>query len=241
MDVIERRSWLGITIGYVPMLVGAWLIYLLFNHFWGDLIMFTPSQLLGNGLVWEGIASVWFIFAWGLAATVVILAIADPHYTSAGRAQLIAKGWWASLNAGVFEELIYRLFVLLNSMVVMTFLNFITFGLVKWLYSAIMIPVANFFTFGALEPQLTQHGWLLGAAIIAASIQFRDGHKHLGLLGWVNAWFIGMVMFWLVFNYGLLTAIVAHVIYDVLIFTLTGAAAKRTHNSWQSLLHGFSR
>ncbi len=39
------------------------------------------------------------------------------------------------------------------------------------------------------------------------------------VVGLVNAWFGGMVMFWLMFHYGLWTAIVAHILYDICVFT----------------------
>jgi hypothetical protein len=60
------------------------------------------------------------------------------------------------------------------------------------------------------------HTWfVVGAAIVSISIRFRDGHIYLGLIGWINAWFLGMFMFYLTFQYGLLAAILVHILYDI--------------------------
>ena len=92
----------------------------------------------------------------------------------------------------------------------------------KWLYTAVLVPLANLVTLGALQPYLLSEttSWVLGAAIVTAAGAFRKAHEYLGYFGMVNAWFIGMVFFYLALNYGLITAIVAHILYDVIIFTL---------------------
>lgn len=227
-DAVEDLRWYAITGNYLVMLIASGLFYLVLHYFWGNDMVVTIHQVLGHGLVWAGLGSVWFIFVWAFAVTAfAILVLGQRHGSYLSRLEQTVKGLWVSMNAGVFEEIIFRLFALLNAMVILTFLNFITFGLVKWWYSVVMVPIANFFTFHALQPQLMEHGWLLGAAIVSASIAFRDGHKYLGFIGWVNSWFIGMVMFWLVFNYGLLTAIAAHIIYDAVIFVFRGLTSQR--------------
>lgn len=103
-------------------------------------------------------------------------------------------------------------------MIMLTFFNWITFGLVHWFFANLFIPVANWLTFGALAPQLLATNWVLGAAIVSAAGDFRDAHKYLGLLGYINSWFMGMLLFWLMFRYGIFTAMVAHAIYDMILF-----------------------
>ena len=105
-------------------------------------------------------------------------------------------------------------------MVVIPFINWITFGLVHWICVHILIPLANLTTFHTLQPQLLNSNWVIGAAIVLVSISFRNAHAYQGIAGEINAWYIGMLLFWLVFNYGLFTAIVAHVVYDAIIFTM---------------------
>lgn len=228
VDLIEDISWYRLTGSYLLATTSSGLLYLLLNHFWDHTMVMNIEQLIGDGLDWDGIGKVWFIFVWALAGTVLIASVlGQRHQSYLDVSTQVIKGLWVSLNAGVFEEIIYRLFGLLSAMTMLTFLNFITFGLVKWWYGVVAVPIANFFTLHALQPQLMEHGWLLGAAIVSASVSFRDGHKHLGLIGWINSWFMGMVFFWLVFNYGLLTAIVAHVLYDVIVFTFQALTSER--------------
>jgi hypothetical protein len=94
-------------------------------------------------------------------------------------------------------------------------------GLVWLLYSFVLSPIADFFTFGILHEQLSgADTWFVAAALLMANSQFRDGHKYQGLLGLVNSWFIGMYMFYLLFTYGLVAAIVVHLIYDLCIFAI---------------------
>ena len=117
------------------------------------------------------------------------------------------------------------------------FLNLITFGLLEWLYTNVLVPVANWATFGALSEFLFHPAsWVVGAAIISANGFFRDGHKGNGFIGWVNSWFIGMVLFYLMLNYGLWTAIVAHILYDVVVFTAVAIAT-----SWQPTMYSARR
>lgn len=220
---------------YLISLVLSLAIYVFLNHFWGEYILLSFDDLKGYGQsVISGLAHVWYIFLWGAGATLIftIIGLSGSDTVEYEPGEILVRGWWISANAGVFEELIYRWLVFFCAMVTIPFFNFITFGFVEWMYNSLLIPVANWSTLGVLEAQLVHpQNWVLSAAIISASASFRNAHQHLGLFGWVNAWFIGMVMFFLVFNYGILTAIFAHILYDVVIFT-TLAAASRFDRSW---------
>lgn len=227
-----ERSWSDITVGYGIALLGSWLFFLFLQHFWGEYMLIDLKALNGQGDTGAGLTKVWFIFAWALVASLVIgLVLNRWHVSYKSRFVLLIKGLWFSLNAGFFEELIYRAFAFMSAMVILPFVNFITFGFMRWLYSEALVPLANFMTFGALEPQLLGHSnWVFGAAIVSASIKFRNDHKHLGSIGMINAWFLSMVMFYLVFNYGIVTAIVAHVVYDAIVFTVVAASVRRPSN-----------
>jgi hypothetical protein len=119
------------------------------------------------------------------------------------------------------------------AMIVLPFLNFLLFGfipgyegLLHWLYGYAFVPLADFVTFGALHDMLFHPvSWTIGAAIITANGSFMDAHEQNGIFNQINSWFIGMVMFYLMFHYGLLTAIVAHVLYDVVVFACAALAA----------------
>ena len=92
---------------------------------------------------------------------------------------------------------------------------------IYFLFGEILIPIANWTTFGMMEPILTDRSaplFLFG--IFAANIAFRNGHKYLGPIGFVNSWYIGMVMIYATVTYGILTAIVLHAVYDIIIAVL---------------------
>jgi hypothetical protein len=169
-----------------------------------------------GGSVLQALGHVWFIFAWAVAVTALFGFIAIrtgvPRADTPGR--LFSKGVWVSVNAGFFEEIIYRWFIFFSALVMVAFFNTITFHLVHIINEYLLLPVANFATFGALHAQLYgSYGWMFGAAMVVASISFRDAHE--GVLRAINAWFMGMVFFWVLFHYGIVAAIVAHILYDV--------------------------
>ena len=62
--------------------------------------------------------------------------------------------------------------------------------------------------------------WFVGAALLSANAMFRNGHKYQGPIGIVNSWYIGMFLFWIMFQFGLIVAIIVHILYDVIVFTV---------------------
>ena len=221
--------WYVVTWHYTKALIGAFVVFLVLRFFWGDDMLVNFDQLTEKGFVPAGLGKVWFIFVWALAVPlVVVLVFRRRSVSDHPREAQVGRGLWLSLNAGVFEELIYRWLIFVNAMVLLRFFNFITFGFVKFFYTHALIPLADFTTFHALHPYLLHDGsWVFGAAIVSAAARFRSEHAYLGFLGWVNSWFMGMLLFYLMFNYGLATAIVAHFLYDAIIFTFRGLTSEK--------------
>lgn len=201
-------------------LVLTYVSYSLF-HGWYGLSIDFGSAWDSKGRMIDGLVKVWPMFAWGTGITLLtgIIAVVKRIPRDHEPGYVFAKGTWISLNAGFFEEIIYRWLLFFGAMFFIKLFDVLTFGLVHWFYTEVTIPFTNWITFGLLEPQLhSPYGWLFAAAIISANGKFKEQHEYLGLFGWVNAWFLGMVLFYLVFNYGLWTAIVAHIIYDLCVF-----------------------
>ncbi|MDA2922963.1 hypothetical protein MYX07_06900, partial [Patescibacteria group bacterium AH-259-L07] len=125
--------------------------------------------------------------------------------------------------AGVLEEIKFRWLSFFLGIIGAKITNFLFFGFLglgipKWFFLHIAGPVVNFVTLGKMSWLLFHPaGWFVGAAALAANAKFRDIHKYLGIFGYFNSWFIGFVMFWLMFEYGLVTAIIVHFLYDFLI------------------------
>jgi Type II CAAX prenyl endopeptidase Rce1-like len=219
-----------VTVTYLGMFLVALFIYAVTHDLGGGHMLLSIKQLEKNGFSAAGLGKVWFIFAWALAAPLFFALLGYRTVSDDPRDVQFAKGLWVSLHAGVFEELMFRGYLFLAAMVVESWINF--FGIEKWLVTNIDWPIANFLTFHAFHNQVAAHPqWIFAGAITTAAMWFSKGHKHLGWVGAVNSWFIGMVMFFLVLNYGLLTAIVAHVLYDVIVFTVYAITSEREYGS----------
>jgi hypothetical protein len=59
-----------------------------------------------------------------------------------------------------------------------------------------------------------------GAALLSSNGRFRDGHLYQGTIGWIDAWFCGMILFYIMFKWGLFAAIIVHFFYDFFLFTM---------------------
>jgi len=182
-------------------------------------------NIRGNVIQW--LYSAWPIFAWGTGvATIIAICTRNDRDTNRHAEKIIARGTLISIFAGIAEEVIFRWLFLLGAIVLVKignflFFGFLGFGIPSWLHLHAFGPLANWITLGHLEPYLFHStGWAVGAAMLSANSFFRDGHKYQGSFGWVNSWFIGMFLFWIMFQYGLLAAILAHFVYDLLIFTV---------------------
>ena len=229
-DSILDTAWWLITVYLLlevaALLVGLWALQWV-SQLWGGVSYFSLEQLwTSEGTVRDGLNAVWFIFIWGAAVNLYYGFRSVDELTRFSSAHILSAGAWISLNAGVFEELAYRWLRFSIAILSLPVINFILFGfipgqmgLLHWLYEYILLPIADFTTFGALHDYLFHPAsWVIGAAIISANVKFRAAHRYAGILTWINSWFIGMVMFYLMFNYGLLTAIIAHVMYDLFVF-----------------------
>lgn len=217
----EEPTSLEVTILYTFYFTFAIVVYYVFWLFWRDYIIISFDD------IWEpvgafsvALSEIWPIFIWGFGATFILSVIKKSENSIfSGMWQGWFKAVWVSFNAGFFEEMIYRWLYFSIALVLMPFFNVITFGFWRWLNVEVLLPVANWATFGILQPQLVDGNWIIGAAILSANSDFRDEHKHLGLLGFINSWYLGMIMFYLMFHYGLWTAIAIHILYDISVFT----------------------
>lgn len=139
-----------------------------------------------------------------------------------------------SAHAGFFEEIVYRWllffnFIWLYQALNWLFLGFIEINLVQWINVYLLIPITNFLSFGFLS-NLLYHpaGWFIGAALFYSNTSFRNAHISYGLIGWISSWFFGFYMFYIAFNYSLISAIIVHFLYDLLCFSMIALHVKLT-------------
>lgn len=221
LDIYDEPAPGKVTAAYFQHTLGFAIVFVIIAIFWGSYIKYDLGSLIRFDAV--GLAMVWPIFIWaGLFAL-----IGKGRLSYRDKSSLVGRATWVALNAGFWEELVYRFFNFAANMALLVFFNWITFGLVHWLYMNLFLPVSNWLTFGLLEPQLYAVPWTIGAAIVNANADFRRGHAYLGLFGLVNSWFLGMVFFWLMFHYGLVTAMVAHAAYDMVLMVTRALKSDR--------------
>lgn len=209
------------------------------KHFWPDLIPFgfwdAWSAPYG---VWTGVVAGWPILAWGVFNLVRLWIFLDENHPGLRYASAWAtfkNGLWISAWAGITEEIAFRWLIFLGAMPSLIILNFLFFGcagfgIVEWISQNVTGPIANWTSFGILALQIFDpRFWYVGAALIYSNAFFRDAHAYQGIAGTINSWFLGMGFFYLMFNYGLGSAIIVHVLYDVLVFSgIAAGIAKRT-------------
>lgn len=200
-----------------------------FNLIWPGWLPFGFFQLWNlhgtsvDQWLWAGCP----VFLWAFVVTTLtsVFTRTDLHERRNAE-KIFAEGAKVSFLAGVFEEIFYRWFFFLGAILLVKFLNFLFFGFLGFgilenLHLYVLGPLANFFTLGYLKDYIANPSvWYVGAGVLSANAFFRDGHKYLGAIGYVNSWFLGMYFFYITFNYGLLAAIIVHFLYDLIIFTV---------------------
>ena len=202
------------------------IIIVVINYFFPGFLPLTVFELWNaHGTVLEWLIAAWPIFAWGAGVTACASFLTKNDYLKNMQAEKIfSKNVIISFLAGIFEEISFRWIFFLGAFAGVQvanflFFGFIGFGLTEWLYIHAFGPIANFFTFGKMEHILFHtSGWMVGAALLSINARFRNGHTYLGPIGYINSWFVGMFLFWMTFQYGLLASIITHFVYDFLIF-----------------------
>lgn len=210
---------------YVTTAIGAFIVVLIVEWLWPDVIPFTLFQFWKlDGSIGDVLKASWPVFAWG-AGVSFLFAILKRNVRDVNRnaEAILGVGCLVSTWAGVAEEIAFRWLIFYGQIIGYKMTNWLIFGwagfgLFEWIYLHIEGPIANFFTLGYLEPILFNgFGWAIGAALLTSNGKFRDEHIHQGLLGWINSWFIGMFMFYLMFQYGLVASVIVHTFYDLFI------------------------
>jgi hypothetical protein len=238
----KSREGCRIRIGCgVPFIIALPLV-LLVKWLWPSFIPFGLFQFWGiHGEPAALALDIWPIFVMGLIFQLLNIFLRRPYRDSffgkpnidiVGtpswlilKKKFFAMSRWGLL-AGIGEELVFRWIFFYCGIIVWTVLNFCLFGFAgsgipQWFFLHIAMPIADFATFGKLHSLLfAEYSWVVGAAILSANGRFRRGHAYQGVIGWVWSWYIGMFLFLVMFKYGLFAAMLVHVLYNLMIFTL---------------------
>jgi len=208
------------------MVSAVWIFIV--QTFWPGVIPFGTWDFWHFDGVSAGMAASWPIFVWGASITVVLTFLhgSEIRQSPDSGTHLFVMGLLRSAFAGLWEEICFRWLTFLGSIATLKIVNFmffgfLGFGLIEWIYIHVFRWVADFFTLHHLHGYLfSAKGWAVGASVLSTNALFRDGHKYQGGLGYLNSWFIGMFLFWVVFEHGLPAAILVHFVYDVIVFTI---------------------
>ena len=203
------------------------LLFVLFVQWlWPGVIPFATFEFWKENNIWSGVVASWPMFAWGWGImTLAAFTTLNKRSLNHKAEELLVGGVVISVIAGVFEEIIFRWTLFLSGIIGVKignwlFFGWLGFGLGEWLHMNIFGPVVNFVTLGKMHWLIYDMGWAVGAAALAANAKFRSGHRYLGWFGFINSWIVGFFLFWIMFNYGLLTAIIVHFLYDLFIFVI---------------------
>lgn len=186
-----------------------------------------------------GVVNFWWILGWGFGINALLLGFREflvrqgtvPIKQPNDPADTFVKGLFISGFAGISEEITYRILAFCAAFTSLTIGNFLTCGLLEWLYVNVFLWVANVGTLGLVE-NLWFHpsGWLFGAAMLSTCAFFREGHAYQGFLGWVNSWYFSVAMFALLMSQGLFACIVYHFLFNVVAFTVLAIHNYRMRN-----------
>ncbi len=225
-DSVDEKSKGKGLITWVLTAVFSLLLLLGVKGCFPEATPFDTFEFWHDNLIIDGMLASWPIYLWGGVLTAIVAAVTlNKREINRNAEFLIIGGPIISAIAGIFEEMTFRWILFLWAIVTVKIGNFLFFGwlgfgLGEFIHMWIAGPIANFVTFGKMEWLLYDQGWAVGAAALAANAKFRDEHKYLGAFGWLNSWAIGMFMFYIMFTYGLMAAILSHFVYDLIIFTI---------------------
>lgn len=192
-----------------------------------------------DGSFWDlFVASVvlcWPVMAVGLVATLINAPryrhvqreLALYHDTGTG---VITLGPGTVLISSTLEEIMFRWILFYAAIAGAVGADFLVLGFadlhpVRWLFTEVLVPLADFATFGWMHDMLTGQPWIVAAAILASNGRFRNSHGYQGIGGWVWSWYMGMCLFLVMFEHGLPAAIAVHIAYNLVAIMLHLALA----------------
>jgi hypothetical protein len=185
-------------------------------------VYYNPFKyLLLTDNIYSSVLGCWPLFLYCIVTVVII------HYITSRRllwrernfdkGKTLAVNIYVSIMAGLLEEVGYRGAFIFLGMASIAVTDFFFFGVSTWLVQNISLPLVDLITFGLMHNVLYGFPVLLMGGALTANIWFRDGHEYLGFVGFVNSWFVGLYMITIMLTQGLIVAIIAHAIYDLII------------------------
>ncbi|MFG1946598.1 hypothetical protein [Nonomuraea sp. NPDC048826] len=187
-----------------------------------------------DGPFWDAFtASV--VLAWPVMAVGVLVTLAglprqrriqrELAWYGSPEGRVVTLGPVTLVSRSALEEIVFRWLLFYAAIAGAVAADFLVLGFaglhpVRWVFTEVLVPVADFATFGWMHAMLTEHPWTVAAAILTSNGRFRNTHGYQGLPGWIWSWYMGMCFFLVMFEHGLPAAIALHIAYNLTIMTL---------------------
>ncbi|WP_336208880.1 hypothetical protein [Nonomuraea sp. LPB2021202275-12-8] len=171
-----------------------------------------------------------FLLAWpAMAGGLLLTLVSLPRIRHVQRqlawqgsadGQVIKLGPVRLVLQSALEEILFRWLLFYAAIAGAVFVDFLVLGFadlhpVRWIFTEVFIPVADFATAGHLHQVLTEHPWTVAAAMLTSNGRFRNTHGYQGILGWIWSWYMGMFLFLVMFEYGLVAAMAIHIAHNL--------------------------
>lgn len=202
----------------------AFIFIVLVRHLWPSHLPFRTFEFFDKCNLNGALIACKWMFLWVGSITLLSSFLGlNSKFENINAEKGLLEGMLISLKAGIFEELYFRWLMFMVGMVTVQIVNWIFLGFmglypIEWLNTHVVVPIADFMTFYQVSEILRTTPWFIAAGILAALAQFRDGHKYLGIIGFINSWYIGLFLFYIMLTYGLVPAIIVHILYDMIYF-----------------------
>jgi len=134
--------------------------------------------------------------------------------------RVITLGPFQLIFHSALEEVLFRWLLFYAAIAGAVIADFVVLGFaglhpIPWIFNEVLIPVADFATAGRLHEVLTTAPWTVAAAMLTSNGRFRNSHTYQGLIGWIWSWYLGMFLFLVLFEHGLVAAIAVHIAYNL--------------------------
>lgn len=208
-------------IGMLALIIPTLIVVGILRWIFPDSVPLTLSEFIYLPSDWSLVLRAGIpLFVWGFALNCVVMYII-PRYRLE---ETTSDGILNSLIAGTTEEIYFRFLLFFIIMYTIQFGNFLFFGwlgfgITEWFTIHISGPFTNFVSFGILSPMFNTElfPWFVAGAIMYSNGKFREGHQYQGPIGIINAWYAGILLFAVMFNYGIIAAMVVHVLFDIMV------------------------
>jgi hypothetical protein len=138
-------------------------------------------------------------------------------------AEIFKKEFFKIITKNFFAGVLFRWLAFLAAMVVLQFGDYLSDlvwgGIFEKAQSNLASHVVNYLTLGFLKGYIFHEaGWFVGAALLVANtLSISNDNKDYRFYRYINRWFVGFFLFWVMFNYGLGASIFVHIIYEIII------------------------